>query len=121
MKKLYEWNEVITVYPEEIWTDADGNTMTRASSEGVETPAMIRLRSSDGVSAEENTQGFYTDEVYWCRFPRGSAGDALVWEGRVGPQSRVEWNGEDWRMFGQPRWFNGSSRTRRFEFSIRRN
>src|SRR5690606_35495217 len=121
MRKLYEWNEVVTVYPEEIWTDADGNTMTRAASEGVETPAMIRLRSSDGVSAEENTQGFYTDEVYWCRFPRGSAGDALAWEGRVGAQSRVEWYGVYWGMFLQLLWFNVLLRTRRFEFCIRRN
>lgn len=121
---LHEANETVLVFPQETWIDEDGNTNIRPATEGVETPAMIRVAAQSGTAsrlAEQMDEGWFTEKVYWVRFPRGSAGEDLANQELIGPASRIEWNGEDWRVFGHPTWFNGSSRTRRFEFTVRRN
>ena len=124
MPKLYEANETVTVYPEETWVDGDGNTNLRASSTGTVTRAMIRMKPQSGTSsrrAEQMDEGYFTEQTYWVRFPRGSPGNDLAEQGVIGQSSIIEWNGQEWYVFGQPEWYNGSPRTRRFQFTIRRN
>lgn len=124
MSLLNGYNAEVTVYPEELVTDADGNQMLRASTTGVVTPARIQPQLQSGTSsrrAEQMDEGFFTEQVYNIRFPRGSEGERLAKEGRIGAQAVVEWNGERWPVFGFALFYNGSHRTRRYEFVIRRN
>jgi len=121
MSLLNQGNEEVVVYPEIVVEDEDGNTLVLPSTEGVPTPAMIRVQAQSGTSARRSEQmddGFFTEEVYTLRFPRGSAGDRL---GRLGSQSAIEWRGQHWAIFGEPLFYNGSRRTRRYQYTIRRN
>lgn len=110
-------NEDIIVYPEETVTDTDGNAFTRASTTGVLTRADIQPLPQSGTSArraEQGNEGFETEQIYRLRFPRN-------YEMDLGPQARIEWNGERWGIFGNPLRFNSSPRTRHNEYTIVRS
>jgi len=121
MSLLDSPNAEVIVYPQEVWTDEDGNTMLRPSAVGTTTPATVRPQPQSGTSsrrAEQMDEGFFTEEVYNLRFPKGSPGDLL---GTLGAMTRVDWNGGSWSVFGPPLFYNGSRRTRRHEYTMRRN
>lgn len=117
MSLLDVGNEEVIVYPEEVTYDEDGNQVLRPAKDGIPTRAMIRPKAQSGTSArraEQMDEGYFTEEVYTLRFPRSFTIE-------LGQQSVVEWRGERWSVFGKPRRFNGSPRTRRLEYTIRRN
>lgn len=120
MSLLDRWNYEVIVYPEETWTDSDGNLMTRASQTGIPARAMIQLRAQSGTSArraEQDNEGFETEEVYRMRFTRYY--DRLL--GRLGPQSQIEWDGRRWSVMGfSQRFQSGSRRVRHNDYTIRR-
>lgn len=117
MSLLDRSNETVTVFPEEVTTDADGNTITRASATGIETRAWIAPQAQSGTSArraETQETGFFTEQVYSLRFPRS-------WTLALGAQSQIEWNGVRWSVFGNPVSHNGSARTRHCHYTIVRS
>jgi hypothetical protein len=119
MSLLDRGNEDILVYQEEVWTDTDGNVMTRAGSVGEPARAMIQLRAQSGTSArraEQDNEGFETESVYRMRLTRAD-------ETRLGPlgaQAQIEWRGERWVVIGDAQIFNSSPRTAHHDYTIRR-
>lgn len=106
----------ITVYPQELVTDIDGNPRTRPSVTGIATTARFQPLSQSGTSArisEQDVEGFESEEGYTMRFP-SSFTTAL------GPQSEIEWNGKRWAIFGFPEEYNSSRRTAHQIFQVKR-
>ena len=106
----------VTVFLEEAVTDADGNIMTRPSETG--TPARIRMDPAvmTGTSArraEQDNEGFETEQQYTCRFPRS-------FQHVIGAQSQLEWNGRRWAMHGDRFVYDRSHRTAHFVYRLRR-
>ncbi|MYR05299.1 hypothetical protein GTV32_02725 [Gordonia sp. SID5947] len=102
--------DVVTVYPEELVTDADGNTRTRPSSVGVVTRATIQPA---GVPEEDTDVGFDAEGVYRMKLPRGFP--------LLGAQSEIVWKDQTWQIDGDPDYNNGSRRTAHLTYQIRRN
>lgn len=118
MGLLEQGNEDILIFPQEVWTDSDGNSMTRPSQTGIPVRAMIRPALQSGTSArrsEQDNEGFETETVCEMRIPFGE------YAGVLGAQSRVSWNGEYWALIGDPLYYNGSRRTRHRKYTIRRS
>ncbi|SDZ12053.1 hypothetical protein SAMN05216215_104742 [Saccharopolyspora shandongensis] len=116
MSLLDKYNAVVTVHPEETWEDEDGNIMTRPSPVGIETPAMVQLAAQSGTSsrnAENFDMGYNTEEIYRLRLPKDFQ--------ELGPSSVIEWEGRRHNIFGRPQRFQGSKRTTRIEYLMRRN
>lgn len=101
-------NTTILLYPEEEWTDTDGNTMTRPAATPIPVRAMIQPRSS----SETDARGFEVDTEYRMRLVRGAP--------VVGPQARIEWAGQYWAISGEPLHYNTSRRTAHTDYTIRR-
>lgn len=121
MSLLDTWNEEVLVFPETSWTSPDGNPMQGVKPDAVGIPAKaeIQVQAASGTSArrmEQDNEGFETEENYALRFPR--AEDARI--GELGPQSQIEWNGARWSLNGFAARYNGSARTRRRWYSLRR-
>lgn len=116
MSLLDKGTDHVVVYPEEVWTDSDGNTMIRAASTGIPTTASVQILAQSGTSArrsEQDNEGFESEEVYRVRFPRSFTVP-------IGAQARVEWRGVMWSVIGEPRRYNGSRRTTHLDYTIRR-
>lgn len=117
MSLLDRYNTDVVVYPDETYTDEDGNLITRPSPVGIPTPATIRLAMQSGTSsrlAEQQDLGDFTEEVYTMRLPRDFPHE-------LGTRAIIEWRGGKWSVFGKPRWFGGSRRTARIEYVIKRS
>lgn len=109
--------EAVTVYPEEVYFDADQNQMTRASSTGIHAEARWQIQGQSGTSsrrAEQQEEGFETERVYTIRFPRGFP--------ILGAQSKVKRDatGEVFSLFGDAQYYNGSRRTSHVVYTVRR-
>ncbi|WP_158881986.1 hypothetical protein [Amycolatopsis anabasis] len=118
MSLLDRWNEDIVIYPEETWTDSDGNMMTRPAAVGIPAKAMIRVAAQSGTSArraEQDNEGFETEAVYVMRIPEWSYAETL------GAQARIEWRGGYWAIMGDAMIYHGSRRTRHTQYTIRRS
>src|SRR5690606_14412839 len=66
MSMLSQGSKEVAVYTEIVVEDEDGNTLVLPSTEGVPTPAMIRVQAQSGTSARRSEQmddGFFTEEV----------------------------------------------------------
>lgn len=110
-------NEVVTIQPPTYEADEDGNLMPTYNPAN-EFTATVRLQPSaqSGTSArraEQDNEGFETEEMYSLRFVRSQEAD-------LDPMTKVIWNGGTWHVFGFPKRYNGSLRTRRLEYMIRR-
>lgn len=115
MSLLDRGNATITVYPEVERIDRDGNTITEPAKTGYPLRVMIQPRGQSGTSArraEQDNEGFETEKEYRMRPVRGAA--------IIGAQARIEWEGQYWAVHGDPTLYNGSWRTRRHEYTIRR-
>ena len=111
MSLLDSSNETVRVYPEEVTTDADGNTVTRPSEYGVFTSARIwPLTSTE--SAQDG--GFLTVQRFGLRFPRS-------FPHVLGAQAKVVWNEKLYSVVGDPLVFNGSRRTRHAHYVLERS
>jgi hypothetical protein len=108
--------EPVTVYLEEVAFDDDGNTWTRAKTEGIETMATVQVAAASGTSSrrsEQDNEGFETEENWRIRFPR-------QFPYVLGAQAKVEWRGLMYSIVGDARRYNGSPRTAHIEYTIRR-
>ena len=114
MRLLDATNEDVTVFPEETFTDGDGNVLTRASASGVPTRAYVwPISYRGGGFPEEQDGGFISYTRLGLRFPRSFS---YV----LGAQAKVEWNGQTYSVVGDPVVHNGSSRTRHAHYIMER-
>lgn len=107
--------ETVTVYPEEVVTDMDGNTRTRPSATGIETRARMQPLGQSGTSSrrqEQDNEGFESERVYSIRFDPDFP--------LLGMQSQIEWGGKRWALFGTEVLYNSSPRTRHVTYTIKR-
>ncbi len=108
MSLLRRGSEVVTVYPEVLTTDVDGNKVTKPSAVGMVTRAVIQPLSTD----EKQENGFWSEERYRLRL--------VGYVGVLGAQSQIEWNGKRWSIDGPAKIYNGSPRTAHTDYTIRR-
>lgn len=116
MALLNRGNTEVIVFPQENWVDSDGNPSVRASTTGVPRTVMIQPRPQSGTSArraEQDTEGFETEEIYRMRFRRGE-------DMELGPESYVLWNGERWSIAGYPIRYMGGPRTEHNDYTLKR-
>ena len=95
MSLLHRGTETVTVFPEETFTDADGNTRTRPSFVGVVVRAVVQPMTS----TEHQTVGFETESKYRLRL--------VGYPGALGAQSQVDWQRKRYAIDGDPRIYNG--------------
>lgn len=118
--------EPCTVYPEVVTTDADGNTITKASTTGIPTLARFQIQSQSGTSsrwAEQTNGGFDTERVYTVKFTREF--DRL--HGELGAQAVIEWRTDSqgrparWQIFGDVQRYTSSRRTAHTVYTLKRS
>jgi hypothetical protein len=105
MSLLLRGTETVTVYPEEVIADCDGNTRTRPSTVGVVARAVIQPM---GTPSEAQNIGYLTESKYRLRL--------VNYPSLLGAQSQVEWQGKRYAIDGEPRVFNGSRRTAHVDY-----
>lgn len=106
----------ITIYPEEVVTDMDGNTRTRPSKTGIPAKARLQVQGQSGTSSrrqEQDNEGYESEKVYKMRLPRS-------FTTILGAQSQIEWNGQRWAVFGDATYYLDSPRTAHVEYTIKR-
>lgn len=117
MSLLDRGQEDILIFLEEAVFDEDGNIQTRPSKVGVPTKARMQPLGQSGTSSrkqEEDVEGYESERVYSLRLPNS-------WpHGEVGTQSRIEWRGEYWALFGPPVRYVSSPRTSHITYTIKR-
>lgn len=119
MSLLDKGNSDIIVFPEEVVIDRDGNTRTRASSTGVAAKAWLNPQGQSGTAArraEQDKEGFETETVLRMRLSRQDE----IKLGELGAQSKIEFQGEAYSVFGDPKRFYGSPRVAHNEYILRR-
>lgn len=107
MSLLHRGNETVSVFPETVVTDEDGNAKTRPSSVGLVARAVVQP-----INSSENADGGYnTSTRYRLRL--------VGWNGgTLGAQSQVEWNGKRYSIEGDALIYAGSPRTARAEYTM---
>lgn len=116
MSLLDTGREDVLVFLEEAVTDKDGNIRTRPSQVGIPAKARIQVQGQSGTSArraEQDNEGYETEKVYRVRFPRS-------FPHTIGAQSEIEWRGARWAVFGDANYYNGSRRTARTSYTMKR-
>jgi hypothetical protein len=117
---LNKAQQTITVFPEETYIDDDGNTILRPAVLGYVTKAEIQAARQSGTSArraEQDNEGYETEEVYRLRFSRRhDRTHPMLTQG-----AQIEWNGEVWHVVGNPTIYMGSRRTSHIDYQIKRN
>ncbi|ASW31277.1 hypothetical protein J8669_09130 [Mycobacterium tuberculosis] len=119
MSLLDRCNQDVIVYPQEVTTDADGNTRTRPAAEGIPTKARIQVLGQSGTSSrrqEQDNEGFESERVYQIHFTRKFDRE----NGPLGMQSQIEWMGVRWALFGEPAYYTGSRRTEHIGYTMKR-
>lgn len=102
MSLLNRGTDQVTVYPEAVVTDSDGNTVTKPGTVGVVCRAVVQP-----LSSTENDEG--TTSKYRLRL--------IGYPDLLGAQSAVEWNGKRYAIDGgDAKIYNGSPRTARAEY-----
>lgn len=123
MSLLDRAKQDIVVFPEESFVDRDGNTLLRASLTGIPAKAEIQPARQSGTSArraEQDNEGYETEEVYRLRFAR-KVPPALAAVLPLGQASEVEWLGERWTIVGNVTRYLGSRKTTHSDYQVRRN
>lgn len=96
--------DIVTVFPEEPFTDADGNTYPRPSAVGVVCRAVVQP-----VTTSESDVA--TAEKLRLRL--------VGWQGELlGARSQVEWENSRYAIDGEPMRYNGSRRTRHVDYHL---
>lgn len=84
-------------------TDSDGNKITKPGTVGVLTRAVVQLAVVHGERRRQHVEVI--------------GGLRLVgYDGLLGAQSAVEWNGKRYAIDGEPRIYNGSRRTAHVDY-----
>lgn len=107
--------EDIKVFPEIVTTDADGNTITKPADTGYMARCRVQVQGQSGTSArrgEQDEEGYETEKVYTIRFPRGAP--------ILGAQSRLEWRGQKWALFGDVNIYSMSPMTAHHTYTMKR-
>ena len=105
--------EPITVYPEVLTTDADGNKITRPSETGIPATARFQPAGEYGAPTDTDNRGFEARQTYKMRLPRWDATP-------IGAQAQIEWQGVRWAVFGDAVRHHGSAQTARLTYMVRR-
>lgn len=120
MSLLDKAKQNILIFHEEEYTDEDGNTILRPSAVGVPAKAEIQPARQSGTSArraEQDNEGYETEETYRLRFTRQHDRTMPV----LGQAAQIEWRGERWVLVGLPTFYFGSRRTQHIDYQIRRD
>ena len=112
MSLLRRGTEVVTVFPEETFTNGRGTTATRPSAVGTVCRAVVQ---PIGTSSEDDQGvGYLSESRYRLRL--------VDWRGDLlGPQSQVEWRGKRYSIHGEPQVYRGSPQTAHVDYEIRRS
>ena len=119
MSLLDRAKEDILVFHQVTVESLDGNIMITASDVGVPEKAEIQAARQSGTSArraEQDNEGFETEEVYRLRFSREYDRTHPV----LGPAAEIEWRGLRWSLVGMPTHYRGSRRTAHIDYQVRR-
>lgn len=119
MSLLDKGNYTVTVYPQEEYIDPDGNTILRAALTGYDTVAMIQAARQSGTSArraEQDNEGYDTEELYRIRFTRKHDRENPP----LGQAAEVLWRGYRWSVTGYETIYNGGRRTRHLDYQLKR-
>ncbi|AOT25473.1 head closure Hc1 [Mycobacterium phage BabyRay] len=125
MSLLDRCDQDVVVYPQEVTTDADGNTKTRPAKTGIPAKARIQVLGQSGTSSrrqEQDNEGFESERVYTIHFSRKFERE----HGPFGMQSQIEWQKDDqgrpirWALFGEPAYYTGSRRTQHVGYTMKR-
>jgi hypothetical protein len=105
----------VTFFPQVVFTDPDGNSITQASKTGV--PGFARFQAITFISTGSKSQanisgGFNTQKIYGMR----TAPDSPF----LGAQSQVEWNGEKYALSGEANVYAGTARTAHNVYFVRK-
>lgn len=110
----------VTLYPEVLTQDKDGNPHRIPSTTGIETYATVHPMGFSGTAArraEMDREGHLSEAICSVYFDRD---DPLV-SHPIGAQSTLVVNGKTWQFFGDGKLFNGSPRTWRYTYQIKRS
>lgn len=88
MSLLDRANTTLTIYPEVVVTDADGNTSRGPAAQGVLVPAMVWQYQGEAAGDEPLVVGQSTETIYKVRLVRSVTVP-------VGPWSVVVYEGQD--------------------------
>jgi hypothetical protein len=119
MALLDRADEDVVIYYAESYLDDDHNIMYRLSGVGIPAKAEVQPARQSGTSArraEQDNEGYESEEVYRLRFTRKWDSENPV----LTPQSEIEWLGERWTVVGKPTFYRGSRRTKHTDYQIRR-
>lgn len=109
--------ETVSIYHVVTRVDRDGNTIKGISpTPEVVSGVTIQPAAQSGTSArraEQDNEGYESEEVYRLRFPRSYS--TVLDSG-----AQVEWLGTRWHVTGKARRYNGSRRTRHIDYTLRR-
>ncbi|WP_433038636.1 hypothetical protein [Actinomycetospora sp. CA-053990] len=108
MSLLDGGTQTVTVYPQVLGVDDDGNPRFKASPTGVTCRASVQPRADEGEG-----DGQATSAKYRLRLERGAGVE-------LGPHAEVVWRNERWAVVGEPRRHSGSPRTSRTVATIER-
>ena len=103
MSLLNRGTDQVTIYPETVVTDSDGNTLTRPGTVGVICKAVVQP-----LASTEDAEG--TTSKYRLRL--------VGYTELLGAQSAVEWNGKRYAIDGDPLIYNGSRRTAHVDYRM---
>lgn len=119
MSLLDRGNVEVILYPEVAEYDADGNIRTRASSEGVPIRVSLQPQGQSGTAArraEQHQEGYETEKVMRMRVRRKDAEKYTI-----GAQSKIEFQGNTWSVFGDAIQYLSSPRTAHNVYHLRRS
>jgi len=110
MSLINKPTDTVVIYPEVVTTSPDGNVKTEPSQTG--TPCRARIGPVIS-SMETMSKGYRTVEH--------TSMTLVGWQGEeLGAQSQVELRGQRWAIDGDPDRYNGSARTRRTTYALKR-
>lgn len=116
MSLLDQANAEVTLYPEEVTTDVDGNTRTRPSKVGVPLKVWLApIGRTMYASPETGAIGFETSDAMRMRLLRKDT------DLHVGAQAQVEIDGKRWSVDGDAVQTRMRGRTKRAEYILRRS
>lgn len=119
MSLLDRASEDVEVFVPEEFEDDLGNILIRPASVGVPAKAQIQPARQSGTSArraEQDNEGYETEEVYRLRFTR----EYDRTHEPLGPGAQIKWEGKMWSVVGYPTPYRGSRRTAHIDYQIRR-
>lgn len=110
MSLLDGGNELVVIFPMVETTDEDENTVWRASDDGVPVTGSVQPIGND--KPDEGATSQVVDTVYRFRPNRGETVPIGAW-------ARIEWDGREWDVVGDPGRHNGSDATAHHTYRIK--